>query len=251
MASGHGVNFVESMTSPEAETLVSGLIVALILCLLGIFGAKRLRTTVNPIIPDKKLTLRNICELLPLFVLKLGDTVMGEANRKYLPILCTVFIYILFLNLFGLIPGFSMPTDSFQFNFGIGLAIFVCYNVWGIKEVGIKSYLKHLWGPDFGLFKKISLIGILAFVFETSIHILLFGIELISHAVRPLTLGLRLFGNMTGDHAVLSIFTELTKVGVPVIFYLMGTFVCFMQAFIFTMLSMVYIRLAVAHEESH
>jgi F-type H+-transporting ATPase subunit a len=251
MASGHGVNFVEMITGAEAETLISAVLVSLLLCLLGVLGAKRLRATANPIVPDQKLTIRNVCELLPLFVLKLGDTVMGEEGRRYMPILCTLFVYIFALNLFGLIPGFSMPTDGFLFNFGIGLGVFACYNFWGIREVGIKSYVKHLWGPDFGLFKKISLIGILAFVFETTIHILLFGIELISHAVRPLTLGLRLFGNMTGDHEVLSIFTELTKAGVPVIFYLMGTFVCFMQAFIFTMLSMVYIRLATAHEESH
>ena len=80
---------------------------------------------------------------------------------------------------------------------------------------------------------------------------MLFVIEVISHCVRPMTLSLRLFGNMTGDHLALSIFTDLTSalyIPVPVIFLVLGTLVCFIQAFVFTLLSMIYIRLAVAHE---
>ena len=73
-------------------------------------------------------------------------------------------------------------------------------------------------------------------------------IELISHLVRPMSLGLRLFGNMTGDHKVLSIFLDLTPYFVPMIFYGLGLFVCFVQAFVFTLLSMVYISLATAHD---
>jgi F-type H+-transporting ATPase subunit a len=76
---------------------------------------------------------------------------------------------------------------------------------------------------------------------------LMIPLELISNFVRPFSLSLRLLGNMTGDHTVLEIFTDLTKVGIPVIFYGLGTFVSFVQAFVFTLLSMVYVSLAVAH----
>ena len=75
----------------------------------------------------------------------------------------------------------------------------------------------------------------------------MFTLEIISAFVRPVSLGLRLYGNLFGDHLVLEIFTGLTKVGVPVIFYMLGTLVTVIQAFVFTLLSMIYIALAVAH----
>ena len=76
-------------------------------------------------------------------------------------------------------------------------------------------------------------------------------LELIDNFVRPFSLGLRLFGNMTGDHIVLEIFTDLTKVGIPVVFYALGAFVSLVQAFVFTLLSLVYVSLAVAHDDHH
>ena len=158
---------------------------------------------------------------------------MRSENRKYLPFVGTIFIYILFSNLLGLIPGFSMPTDSILFNLGIALVVFVLYNYWGIREVGAVAYFKHLLGPIWWIAP------------------LLLVIEIISHIVRPISLSLRLFGNMTGDHIVLAVFTDLTKYVFPVIFYGLGTFVCLMQAFVFTLLTMIYIRFAVAHDEDH
>ena len=78
---------------------------------------------------------------------------------------------------------------------------------------------------------------------------LIFVIEIISHCVRPLSLALRLRGNMYGDHLVLSIFSDLVPLGVPVIFLFIGLFVCFVQAFVFSLLSMVYISLATEHHD--
>jgi F-type H+-transporting ATPase subunit a len=105
------------------------------------------------------------------------------------------------------------------------------YNYQGIKEQGIVGHIKHFMGPVWYL------------------AILIFPIELISHAVRPLSLGLRLKGNMEGDHLVLSIFSNLVPYIVPIPFYVIGLFVCFMQAFVFTLLTMVYISLATAHHD--
>ena len=110
---------------------------------------------------------------------------------------------------------------------------FLAFNYYGFKVQGI-GYLKHFAGPILWLAP------------------LMFALELVGTLVRPVSLGLRLFGNLFGDHLVLEIFTGLTKVGVPVVFYMLGTLVSVIQAFVFTLLSMIYIALAVAHhDEEH
>lgn len=231
MASGHSLNFLQTVVGSDLENLSSGVLSFALVSVAGIVAARKLKAKENPLVPDEKLTINNFFELVAQFVLVLGDGVMGKHNRKYLPFVGTIFIYILISNLLGLVPGFGGPTDSFTFNMGIALVVFVFYNVWGIKEVGLVHYLKHFLGPV---------------MFMAPLMII---IEIISHVARPLSLSLRLFGNMTGDHLVLAVFTDLTKFIIPVLFYGLGTFVCFMQAFVFMMLTMIYIRLAVAHEE--
>ncbi|MCC6220945.1 MAG: F0F1 ATP synthase subunit A [Deltaproteobacteria bacterium] len=232
------VNIIQSATSslglnPSNEGLWSAGFVAVVIGTVGILARNRLAEKRNPIIPDERLTTCNALELLAEFILNLSDNVMLKENRKYIPFVATVFFYVASMNLLGLLPGFSMPTDSFTINLGVALVVFVCYNYWGIREVGIINYTKHLWGPIFG------------------IGLLLFPVEIISHIMRPVSLSIRLFGNMIGDHMVLEVFTDLTKAIIPVIFYGLGTFVSFVQAFVFTLLTMIYIRLAVAHDEGH
>lgn len=229
----HGLNFIATVVGPEKETLASGALVAGGILLFALFAKKRLEKNRGNLVPDEGLTLQTIAELPVQFVHNLGDQLMGREGRKYHPFLATIFLYVLLCNMLGLFPGFSMPTDSFLFNLGIAIPVFVLYTAWGIKEIGIKAYLHHLWGPSL------------------AVGFLLFPVEIISHIIRPLSLSIRLFGNMVGDHMVLGAFLKLTKVGIPVIFYLFGTFVCFVQAFVFTLLTMIYIRLATAHEESH
>ena len=106
---------------------------------------------------------------------------------------------------------------------------FVAYNFIGFKEHG-GGYLKQFIGPV---------------MFLAPVFVIL---ELVSHMVRPLSLGLRLFGNIFGDHLVIEIFTSLTKVGIPVAFYLLGTLVSVIQASVFTILSIIYVAMAVSHE---
>jgi len=229
--------FVDSLVGHAKAPLVTAGIVAGGFAIASFMAKKSIKTTSsseNILVPDQKLSIRGFFTVFSEMVLWLGDSAMGKENRRYLPFIATLFLFIFLLNLIGLIPGFLMPTDQFQFNLGIALVVFALYNYWGIKEVGIKAYLQHLWGPVF------------------AIGPLLFLIELISHCVRPVTLSLRLFGNMTGDHLALSIFGDLTKgtiaFFVPVIFYMLGTVVCFIQAFVFSLLTMIYIRLAVSHD---
>jgi F-type H+-transporting ATPase subunit a len=138
-------------------------------------------------------------------------------------------LFILSCNLIGLVPGFTPPTDSFNTTVGLGAVSFLVYNYFGIREHGAK-YVKQFIGP-------VALLAPLMLI-----------VELFSHMFRPLSLAIRLYGNMFADHLVLGIFTDLTKLVIPVAFYALGAFVCLVQAFVFTLLSMVYVALAVSHE---
>jgi F-type H+-transporting ATPase subunit a len=145
----------------------------------------------------------------------------------------SIFFFILVNNFVGLIPGMTPATDNLNTTIGVGLFSFVIYNFYGIKENGL-SYLKHFFGPVLWLAP------------------LMLAIELVSHAIRPLTLGLRLQGNILADHTILGVFVDMFSsvwfIPVPAIFYGMGIFVSGMQAFVFTMLSMIYISMAIAHD---
>lgn len=187
----------------------------------------------SAVVPDEKLTARNVFELLVEAMSGLGESVIGHGSAHYVPLLSTFFIFILFSNLMGLLPGFTPPTSDFDITLALGVVSFLAFNYYGFKVQGI-AYLKHFMGPILWLAP------------------LMIVLELVGTLVRPVSLGLRLFGNLFGDHLVLEIFTGLTKVGVPVVFYMLGTLVSVIQAFVFTLLSMIYIALAVTHhDEEH
>ena len=234
MAAGQ-INFLETVVGHAWEPIAAAFVAAGAVSFLFKTGSKKLNESDNSLVPDENFSIKNFADLITGFLFDLGDKVMGKHNRKYLPFVSTLFVYILSMNLMGLIPGLSGPTDEIprgvMFNLGIAIVVLFMYNAWGIKEVGLKNYLKHFLGP----------VPAIAFI--------LVPIEIVSHLFRPLTLSIRLAGNMTADHAVLSTFVGLTKIGVPLIFYGLGTFVCCVQAFVFTMLTMLYIGLATAHEE--
>jgi F-type H+-transporting ATPase subunit a len=200
------------------------LIIALSLIAYSVAGKPQ--EAVNP---DSKLTLRSFFEVVVESLLGFVESSLGHDGHKYLTIIGSLFIYILINNLIGLVPGFNPPTSNLNTTLSVGLLVFVLYNVQGLREHGV-GYLKHFMGPLIWLAP------------------LLLPIELISHMVRPMSLGLRLFGNMTGDHMVLNVFLELVPLGVPMIFYMLGMFICFLQAFVFSLLSMVYVSMATAHD---
>ncbi len=209
-----------------------GMVIVLVLLLLAALKVRSNIANSDSVLPGEKFSLTNIFEILSIdFLLNLLAGIFGskKAARTYFPILATSFFVILFANILGLIPGFLPPTGNFNTTLALALVIFVMYNYYGIKENGW-SYLKHFLGPMIYLAP------------------LMLIIEIISHLVRPLSLSLRLFWNMTGDHLVLGIFTDLTHIIIPVLFVALGLFVSFLQAFIFTMLSSIYISLSIAHE---
>lgn len=194
---------------------------------------RKLKKVEERVIPSPKTTLVNLFEAAVENILGLMEGILGHDAPKYLPLIGTLFIYIFLCNVLALIPGFVPPTDNINTNLAMALTVFFYYHVVGIKAHGVKGYLKHFMGP-------ILWLGPLMFV-----------IEMIGHLVRPVSLSLRLFGNITGDHLVLGIFSDLVPLLVPVIFLALGLFVSFIQAFVFSLLSMIYISLATAHEEHH
>lgn len=145
----------------------------------------------------------------------------GVGAKPLLPLLGTYGLFILFLNLAGLVPGFNPPTDQFNVTFAFAIVIFVVTHILGIRQHG-GAYIKQFLGP----------MPILA--------PLMLPIELISHLVRPMSLAIRLFGNMTGDHKVVLIFTSILAVGLPIPFMGLGILICVLQAFVFVLLSAIY-----------
>ncbi|HYC56369.1 MAG TPA: F0F1 ATP synthase subunit A [Candidatus Binatia bacterium] len=181
------------------------------------------------LVPDSRLSARNLAELLVGGIKSMTDAVLGDRSRPFIALFGTFFVYILVANLLGLLPGLAPPTGNFNITFALGVASFLAFNYIGIRDQGIVNYTKHFAGPVWWLIP------------------LMLPLELIGTAVRPVSLGLRLFGNMTGDHLVLEIFTDLTKIIIPVIFYFLGAFVSLIQAFVFTLLSIIYVSLALGH----
>jgi len=184
------------------------------------------------VMPEEKPSMNIFFELVGLeFLFNTIENVFGsrEKTKKYFPLLAGSFFFILFANLLGMIPGFLPPTGNLNTTVACSLLIFVMYNYYGVREHGF-GYLKHFLGPV---------------LFLAPLMII---IEVISHLVRPVSLSLRLFMNITGDHMVLGVFTNLTHIFIPMVFVGLGIFISFLQAFIFTILSTIYIALAEAHE---
>jgi F-type H+-transporting ATPase subunit a len=160
---------------------------------------------------------------------------VGRHGLKYFPVVATFAALILISNLMGLVPGLMSPTAATSVTFALGITSFVYYNAIGIKENGLFGHLKHFAGP----------IPWLAF--------LMFPIELVSNFVRPLSLGIRLFGNIFGDEQILGTISGLVAWILPVLIMPLSLFVAFMQTFIFVLLSIIYISEVVhePHEEGH
>ena len=226
----------------------TSLVVIAVLVGFALLARRALLRAKDPLIPETGLSLKNLAELLVELVVGLSDGIIGKKGRRHIHLYGSFFIFILTANFFGLVPGFSPPTNNFNVTLGLGLTSFIAYNYLGLREHGL-SYLKQFIGPMTSLPSTSQKILRLMFAPILIISVLFFSIlEGISHLVRPVSLSLRLFGNMFGDHLVVEIFTELTRVVVPVLFYLLGALVSVIQAFVFTLLSVIYVAMAISHE---
>lgn len=194
--------------------------------------AKGLKGKDQGLVPPRKMNLRNFFETMAESVYGMVEGAMGAQHApKFFPLIGALFFFILFGNLIGLVPGFVTPNDTLKTNVGIALLVFFLTHYYGIKEHGVVNYFKHFMGPS------------------PALAPLIFPIELISHFARPLSLAVRLLGNMMADHKVVMSFFALVPILVPLPFLLLGVLVCFIQALVFCTLTMVYIGMAMEHEE--
>ncbi|WP_127715457.1 F0F1 ATP synthase subunit A [Halobacteriovorax sp. HLS] len=219
--------------------VVTFVLIGILLTAAGFLYRMKISAVTNPVIPDKGITFRNIVEAYGKFIYSQCNAVLGTKDAPvYFKFVATIFILIFASNIIGLIPGFLPPTEHLSTTLALGCFSFIYFNAKGCKELGTINYLKHFAGPLWYM------------------AVLIFPIEILSTCIRPVSLALRLNGNMMGDHKVLTTFLNLEVMGFKIAwlggaipFYLLGLLVCFIQAYVFTMLSMVYISLATAHHD--
>lgn len=189
--------------------------------------------------------LNAFIEIVDVFK-NLARDLMGESGLKFLPIIVSTFLLILLGNVMGMFAGLNSPTADFNNNLAMGLVIFIMYHYFGFKEHGF-AYTKQFTGglpaPGFGVVLTIFMSLIAAF---------LVFLELISHGLRPITLTLRLWGVINGDHTLVDVVYGILPfpftLFLPMIVLALGLIVSVVQALVFTLLSTVYFKLAISHD---
>ncbi len=211
------------------DPIIMALLIALALIAFALWLRKRLSVED----PGKA---QHLTEVVVEAIQGLLKEVVGKNTARYLPLIGTMGIYILLGNLLGLVPGFMSPTSNLNITASCAVCVFFYYNFHGIRKHGILNYLKHFAGPVWWL------------------AWLLFPVEIVSHLARPFSLSMRLFGNIFAEELIIGslnqyIFPFLASVPVMFLALFAGT----IQAFIFVLLTMVYISGAVedAHDEGH
>jgi F-type H+-transporting ATPase subunit a len=210
--------------------VVGSIFVALVVAALAWVGTAGIRSGRAGLVPSARFDAQNTVEFLVGMVLSFLDSIIGHGGRRFLPLIGTLAFFILFANLLGLVPGFLPPTEHIGTTAVLGLTVFFVTHWVGVRENGV-GYVKHFVGPIWWLAPLILVI------------------EIISHLARPLSLSVRLFGNIYGDHQVFGLFSGLVPLVVPVAAMALGIFVALIQTFVFCLLSMMYIAGAVAHDE--
>lgn len=189
----------------------------------------------DALIPDARVSLRNVVEILFEGLSGLAEDVIGHEWKTFMPLIGTLGLFILISNLMNLIPGVGAPTGFIETNLSWAILSVVTSEVASIRAHGFVGWLKHLSPGPWWLAP------------------LIFPIELFSHLVRFFSLTIRLTANMFADHTLLSLFlggfSLAVSLFVPWVVLALGLFVCFVQAFIFTFLTMLYIGMGI--EESH
>jgi F-type H+-transporting ATPase subunit a len=227
------VNFLELASNALGKfppVLIGAWLVMGLLLLFGLAARRSLAAASDPTLPDEGITLRHVAEViaewLDGFVAQVSEL---HGARKLVPFFGSIFLFILTANFLGLIPGMEPPTNDMDLTFALAGICFFFYLYQGFKAHGA-GYLKTFLGPVLFLLP------------------LLMPIEIADNLFRPFSLGVRLFANMFADHQVLGLFTSLTYLVVPIAFYTLGAIFCIVQALVFTILSISYVRMAAGEQ---
>ena len=226
------VNFLELIGGEKIPAVMVGTwIVMGLLIAFGLLARRSLSSATDPVEPDERISLRSVAEVLVEWMDGfVRDVTEAHQWRRWVPFFGTLFMFILAANFFGLIPGMEPPTGNSDLTFGLGAICFTYYIYQGVKAQGFIQFLRNdLVGPVWWLF------------------FLMVPINLADNLFRPFSLGIRLYANMFADHTVLNIFTGLTRLVIPLAFYALGSIVAIIQAIIFMVLAMSYVRLSTSH----
>ena len=231
---GHYTFIGELIKSEDLQKFLTAAAIGLSLVAIGVYVHRKLRTPqqrAQHLVP-RRFTLLSFLDFTIESFLRYHDEIVGPEYRKYASFSGSIFIFLLLCNYIGVIPGMAAPTTSVWVNLGVAVVVFIYFNYLGVRHNGLVGYLRHFAGPILPL------------------AVLIFPVEVFSTVLRVFTLNLRLYWNITADHIVMATFTGLAPL-IGIVAYILAMFVAFMQAFIFTTLTMVYIQLAVQHEEEH
>ena len=214
------------------EDLIFSLLIVCILSLLTYFAGRK-----RSLIPGR---LQMAAEL---FVGALDDFVcgiLGPEGRAHTPFIGTLFIYILFMNLFGLVPFMKSSTSSWSTTLALALCVFIYVQYTGLKKLGPGGYLYHMMGKPKG-----------ALAFSVIFPLFMFFLETISELIRPISLSLRLRSNIWGDDMLLGLFAGFGLKGVPILLFnmLLSIIASIVQAVIFALLTTIYLALVLVGEE--
>lgn len=221
----------------------AALLSGVLLLLAGLSVRRRIAEPGGGVVPDEGITIRNLIEVIVEWLSGMARERMGPDWRKYFPLIGTMFFFILVSNLMGLIPGLDGSTSDANTTWAWAIIAWVFYTGIGIAKHK-RQYLVKFMGPSF--FEKQ--------LFGRTVHFRLlipifFPLEILLDLARMLTLAVRLLANMFADHTVIGVWLKLVPIGVPAIFMGLGLVISFLQAFIFSLLTMIYIGLAL--EEPH
>lgn len=214
------------------EHLSYSLVIVLALGILAYFAGRK-----NSLIPDR---LQNCAEVVVGGLNDFVCGIMGPGGRKYAPFIGTLFIYILFMNLSGLIPFMKAPTASWSTTLALALCVFFYVQYTAIRELGFLGYLDHLAGKQRG-----------ALAFTIIMPLFMLILHILTELIRPISLSLRLRGNIWGDEVLIALLSGFGIKGLPLLLFnmLMGILASVVQAAVFCLLTTIYLALVLNHEE--
>jgi F-type H+-transporting ATPase subunit a len=217
--------------APISDSFAMELLVFFFLLILFFMVRSRLSV-------DCPSSLQHTFERLEEFVFDQSREIIGHHSEPYVAFFATVFIFILISNLIGLIPSFDSPTGVPIVPLGCAICSFLYYNIQGFKHAGPK-YLLHFFGPPMEGMPLIARVLLAA---------LMLPIELISHTARLLSLTVRLWANIFAGDLITLVFFSMIPIGVPILFSGLHILVAVLQAYVFMLLSIIYVSGAVAEE---
>jgi len=209
----------------------NAIVVVVFLMIVARLGTRGLRKDQKKyFVPEARLTFRTAGEMIVEGLLKIVKDNMGPRGPEFMMIIGTLALFIFVSNVLGIIPGFHSPTETLNTTGACAITVFCLTHYYGLREHGIK-YLKQFTGPIIWLAP------------------LLIPIELIGHFVRPVSLSIRLFGNIFGDHYVVGVVFGLVPFLIPLPMMALGLFVAIVQTLVFILLSMAYFSGAIEGHE--